>query len=91
MYYRFVVWYAALKLFLDNGADVNTQGGGTLFLAPWHPSIASCNTAEAYQSRAMLLLLGKGANTCIHVQGENYGSALQYAAHDGILKLFKSF
>ncbi|KAJ5423296.1 NACHT nucleoside triphosphatase [Penicillium cf. griseofulvum] len=60
-----------VKLLLDKGADINTQGGRTAGTAA---------SAEGYQE-IVKLLLDKGAD--INTQGGRYGNALQAASGEG--------
>ncbi|KAB8068231.1 ankyrin repeat-containing domain protein [Aspergillus leporis] len=72
--------HEAVKTLLDNGADVNTQGGGdenALYAASW-----------GGHDRIVQMLLDKGAN--INTQGGHYGNALQAASsqgHDKIVQM----
>ena len=66
-----------VRLLLDKGADVNTQGG------EYSNALQAAAAAAAYQgSEAVVkLLLDKGAD--VNAQGGNYGNALQAAAYKG--------
>lgn len=69
-----------VQLLLDNGANVNAQGG-------YHGSALQAAVAEKHQG-IVQLLLDNGAD--VNAQGGHYGTALQAAAaakHQGILQL----